>query len=307
MSMEVNRQELKARARERLRASHPAFWKITLVYLLLTSGVTAVADLAGAARIGLPPLHLDTFALFLSLLVILYTTVMHLGYQWWALRTYRQQPTGYGALIDGFSMAGRVILMNVVIFFSALGWAVTFALPYSLVLFLLSGLVSSGVGMLFFSLLAMGGAFLGSLWIGYRYAMAPYLLIDHPELGASAAVRESVAMMKGWKWEFCKLDLSFLGWHLINALLSLAVTLVFALPMLPTLMEAGTDLAQLLVTPSLALPWTAVLLSSLIQLPLSLWLTPYQTVTFSGFYQARVMQSTQVPPVWERSDPYDVS
>ncbi len=65
MSMEVNRQELKARARERLRASHPAFWKITLVYLLLTSGVTAVADLAGAARIGLPPLHLDTFALFL--------------------------------------------------------------------------------------------------------------------------------------------------------------------------------------------------------------------------------------------------
>lgn len=77
--------------------------------------------------------------------------------------------------------------------------------------------------------------------------------------------------------------------------------------MLPTLMEAGTDLAQLLVTPSLALPWTAVLLSSLIQLPLSLWLTPYQTVTFSGFYQARVMQSTQVPPVWERSDPYDVS
>lgn len=180
MSMEVNRQELKARARERLRASHPAFWKITLVYLLLTSGVTAVADLAGAARIGLPPLHLDTFALFLSLLVILYTTVMHLGYQWWALRTYRQQPTGYGALIDGFSM-------------------------------------------------------------------------------------------------------------------------------LPTLMEAGTDLAQLLVTPSLALPWTAVLLSSLIQLPLSLWLTPYQTVTFSGFYQARVMQSTQVPPVWERSDPYDVS
>jgi uncharacterized membrane protein len=150
-----------------------------------------------------------------------------------------------------------VILMNVVIFFSALGWAVAFALPYSLVLFLLSGLVSSGVGMLFFSLLAMGGAFLGSLWIGYRYAMAPYLLIDHPELGASAAVRESVAMMKGWKWEFCKLDLSFLGWHLINALLSLAVTLVFALPMLPTLMEAGTDLAQLLVTPSLALPWTA--------------------------------------------------
>ncbi len=80
MPMEVNRRELKARARERIRASHPAFWKVTLVYLLLTSGVAAVADLAGAARIGLPPVHLDTFALFLALLVTLYTMVMGLGY-----------------------------------------------------------------------------------------------------------------------------------------------------------------------------------------------------------------------------------
>ena len=307
MPMEVNRRELMARARERIRASHPAFWKVTLVYLLLTSGVAAVADLAGAARIGLPPVHLDTFALFLALLVTLYTMVMGLGYQWWALRTYRQQSAGYSTLIDGFSMAGRVILMNVIIFFSTMGWAMVFALPFSLVLLLLSGLVSSGGGMLFLYLLAMGGTFLYSMWVGYRYAMAPYLLIDHPEQGAGAPVRESVAMMRGWKWEFCKLDLSFLGWHLINALLSLAVTLVFALPMLPALLGSGTDLARFLVDPSLALPWTAALLSGLIQLPLSLWLKPYQTVTFAGFYQARVMQSTQAPPVWERSDPYDVS
>ena len=307
MPLEVNRRELKARARERIHASHPAFWKITLVYLLLTSGVAAVADLAGAARIGIPPLHLDTFALFLSLLVSLYTTVMRLGHQWWALRTYRQQPTGYSTLIDGFSMAGRVILMNVVIFFSTMGWAMIFALPFSLVLLLLSGLISSNSGMLFLYFIAMGGTFLYSLWISYRYAMAPYLLIDHPEQGATAAVRESVAMMRGWKWEFCKLDLSFLGWHLINALLSLAVTLAFALPMLPALMKAGTDLAQLFITPSIALPWTAVLLSSLIQFPLSLWLEPYQAVAFAGFYQARVMQTTQVPPVWEAGDPYDIS
>ena len=105
----------------------------------------------------------------------------------------RQQSAGYGTLIDGFSMAGGVILMNV-IFFSALSWAVAFAPPSSLVLLLLSGLLSSGGGMLFLYLLAMGGTFLGSLWIGYRYAMAPYLLIDHPEQGAGAAVRESEAM-----------------------------------------------------------------------------------------------------------------
>ena len=112
--------------------------------------------------------------------------------------------------------------------------------------------------------------------------------------------------MKGWKWEFCKLDLSFLGWHLINALLSLAVTLVFALPMLPALLESGADLARILMDPSLALPWTAVLLSSLIQLPLSLWLKPYQTVTF-----ASIRPGSRSPPsphrCGEAGDPYGIS
>ena len=41
--------------------------------------------------------------------------------------------------------------------------------------------------------------------------MAPYLLLDRPELGPGAAVRDSVVLMKGWKWELFKLDLSFLG------------------------------------------------------------------------------------------------
>ena len=137
--------------------------------------------------------------------------VMGLGYQWWALRTYRQQSAGYGTLIDGFSMVKPGDPDECHHLFSALGWAVAFALPSSLVLLLLSGLLSSGGGMLFLYLLAMGGTFLGSLWIGYRYAMPwpPICLIDHPEQGAGAG--ESVAMMKGWKWEFCKLDLSFLG------------------------------------------------------------------------------------------------
>ena len=103
MPMEVNRRELKARARERIRASHPAFWKVTLVYLLLTSGVAAVADLAGAARIGLPR--------SLGYLRPLSRPVGHpvyhgdgSGLSVVALRTYRQQSAGYGTLIDGFSM-----------------------------------------------------------------------------------------------------------------------------------------------------------------------------------------------------------
>ena len=38
MPMELNRRELKAQARERMRETHPPFWLLTLVYLLLTTG-----------------------------------------------------------------------------------------------------------------------------------------------------------------------------------------------------------------------------------------------------------------------------
>ena len=81
-----------------------------------------------------------------------------------------------------------------------------------------------------------------------------------------------------------------------HALLSLAVTLVFALPMLPALLESGADLARILMrTPSLpltALPWVQFDPAA----PVNLWwLKPYQTVTFAAFYQARVTQSTQPP------------
>ena len=62
-----------------------------------------------------------------------------------------------------------------------------------------------------------------------RYALTYYLLADHPDHGAAAAVRRSVELTRGWKWELFKLDLSFLGWELLDLLLyTLALVLVLA-------------------------------------------------------------------------------
>ena len=41
MPMELNRRELKAQARERMRETRPPFWLVTLVYLLLTNTMLA--------------------------------------------------------------------------------------------------------------------------------------------------------------------------------------------------------------------------------------------------------------------------
>lgn len=73
----------------------------------------------------------------------------------------------------------------------------------------------------------IAGIMIFSYWVSLRYALAYYLLADHPDYGAFAAVRRSVELTRGWKWEMFKLAFSFIGWELLDLLLySLALLLV---------------------------------------------------------------------------------
>lgn len=53
---------------------------------------------------------------------------------------------------------------------------------------------------------------------GYRYAMTPFIMAEHPQLTASEAIRASKKMMRGNKWALFCLDFSFFGWILLCAL-----------------------------------------------------------------------------------------
>lgn len=75
----------------------------------------------------------------------------------------------------------------------------------------------------------------GSLWsltiIGgfikhYSYYMIPFILAENPTLKANETIRLSRMMMKGHKWECCKLELSFLGWDMLSVL-TLGLTGIF--------------------------------------------------------------------------------
>lgn len=52
----------------------------------------------------------------------------------------------------------------------------------------------------------------------YEYRMIPYLLADRPDLSWRETFAMSREMMRGNKWRAFVLDLSFLGWHLLNCL-----------------------------------------------------------------------------------------
>ena len=140
----------------------------------------------GGRQFTFPPSSGDTLPLFLYLLILLYTTVMNFGYQIWALRVYRRQQAGYGTLIDGFSMAGRVLLMELYIFGCTLCWTLAFGTAAGLMLFMLGWLPPVLLVLLFY-----GAVFGITLWISYRYALAPFLLMDRRRRGPIAPVRRA--------------------------------------------------------------------------------------------------------------------
>ena len=50
---------------------------------------------------------------------------------------------------------------------------------------------------------------------GFRYAMTPYILLEHPEMTAREAIAASKELMKGNKFRLFCLELSFIGWGLL--------------------------------------------------------------------------------------------
>lgn len=53
----------------------------------------------------------------------------------------------------------------------------------------------------------------------YAYRMVPYILAEEPTLEADEAIRKSMDMTQGQKMNMFVLDLSFLGWYILGALL----------------------------------------------------------------------------------------
>ena len=294
--MEIDRRELKRQAREAMKLPVPRFWLVTLIYLLATTGVSMAAEYIpmGDAQSGL-----GFTSLFLSILISLYTMVVRFGFQLWSLWTHRRLDPGLGSLMQGFSVSGRVILMEIQIFLCTMGWSLVLSIAAGVPMGLML-LFAGDLPFLFIILMLFwaGVVIIASTLIRLRYCMAPFFLADCPEDGSTAAVRRSVDMTKGWKWELFKLEVSFWGWDILNFLLSLLVlvpflaahvSLLFSLD-LNTVNGTLQTIQQVIYDP---LPY---ILSTLVAVPLSLWLEPYRCVSRAGFYDARLQIQQESAP-----------
>ena len=118
----------------------------------------------------------------------------------------------------------------------------------------------------------------------YRYAMADYILAQHPEMGVMEALNASKQCMQGRKGRLFCLQFSFIGWMLLTEVPIYAVMLLAA----PLLSVLGRDAALVAVIVLMALCVLAMMVASL-------FLSAYMHMASVIFFR-----NAERPQEWQR-------
>jgi uncharacterized membrane protein len=166
-----------------------------------------------------------TGGLVLAVVIAIVTPVLTTGFMSYCLKINRNQDTDYTDIFEGFTLLFKIVAISIVITVIVILWSLLLIIP---------GIVAA-----------------------YKYRQAYYILLDAPEKGVMQCIRESGLLMYGKKMELFLLDISFLGWIMLNSFIALISFVVFpvALPLI------------------------------------SLFLTPYQGLARAAFYEKTVEEA----------------
>jgi len=156
----------------------------------------------------------------LALILSLLQPVLETGFISYCMKINRKQDTEVKDIFNGFLFLAKIILILIITSVLIFLWSLLLIIP---------GIVAI-----------------------YKYKLAYYILLDDPKKTALQCITESKQMMSGHKLDLFLIELSFLGWYVL-------------------------DLAIILLTP---LPFPVPIVS--------LWLSPYIGLTCVGFYEYRV-------------------
>jgi len=227
---------LKAGARRLIFDNTPRIFIISLIYVVLVAvvswlsfrlpGITSIQDINSRLLSGeLPGLgviftNFRPIGLFFALLLLLFQPVLDFGFISYCLKINRKQKTDFFDLLNGFLFPVKVISLFLLIFIFVMLWSLLLIIP---------GIVAS-----------------------YRYRLAYYILLDDPTKGAFQCIAESKLLMNGKKVDLLTLDLSFIGWFILDLIVLLLIPFPFAIPVV------------------------------------SIWLSPYLGLTRAAFYEEQV-------------------
>ena len=252
MASLIDRKQLKQETKDLLADAQVSPRAMTALYLGLSLVLSMVDTLAGGSGV---------LSTFLSILTTLLGMVLSAGFVLYCMAIRRGERAEFLTLFDGFSFVGKLIGLNIIMYFFIALWSMLFVVP---------GIIAA-----------------------YRYRFALYNLYENPGIGAMEALNMSKRQTYGYKSQLFMLDLSYLGWTLLAS----APSLIYgSLLSQETLMEAmdtvGFGTIAFMSTGSLstaALPvWGWTLLMGLWQLAVAIFYLPaYQCVELGYFEIAK--------------------
>ncbi len=173
------------------------------------SGVTMEA--VGDAAAETAALRVHPLALFVGIITSLTAIVLAAGRWLYCMAVRRGERAEYLTLFDGFSFAGRLILLILAEGLFVALWSI----PTGMIL----GILLTGYGQeVVLASLIMFPLALPPVVAWYRYRFAILNLCEDPSLGPMEAIALSKRQTMGYKRQVMVLDLSFLGWALLETL-----------------------------------------------------------------------------------------
>ena len=189
--MIIDRPQAKQAAKNCMRTARISPYQIGLVYIIITFALSAFDQFM--TRMFGVEYYLDAFTVvlmpsginwFITILVGLIGIILQAGFVTYCLAIRRGKEMPLTTLFDGFSIAGKLILLEVVMYIFIFLWTMLFIIP---------GIIAC-----------------------YRYRFALYNLLENPDIGIMEAIGLSKEQTRGYKWQLFVLDLSFLGWLILD-------------------------------------------------------------------------------------------
>jgi hypothetical protein len=218
-----NRKLLKDRAKAVLRIS---YWKAFLVSIVLAIFASTENGSISFNNVnwrsgshtpsrGFNPFNINITDVFPFLLLITFLMVIVIGLLTLAFRIFLGYPLEVGGRRYFVQSAQNNVDMNYLGYGFGNGWYLNIVKTM-----LWRGILT----FLWFLLLIVPG-----IIKTYAYRMVPYILSDNPNIDYHRALELSVKMTDGEKMDMWILDLSFIGWYILGALLLLVGSL-FVMP-----------------------------------------------------------------------------
>lgn len=127
---------------------------------------------------------IGVLAFVYAVVALVLGSVVRLGYVRYNLNLVDGRPAQLSDLFTCFSQMGSAIVLRLLTALFVALWSLLLVIP---------GIIAA-----------------------YRYSAAPYIMAEDPDCGAMEALNRSKALMDGHKMDLFLLDLSFIGWHLLN-------------------------------------------------------------------------------------------